>query len=1032
MKKTVRIRPTILLLFVLVVSLSFSFALNKIFASGESSQVLGNATVLNTSNLIFFTSEIYGANVVISDPDPDNNNVRTISGYAWSQDLGWIEFTAGTTQGVFVDYDTGAVSGSANVMNTGNVLDFSGNGSNTVIDPTTGIFSGYVWSKDVGWISFDEEGEEVYVKESAPPNNPSEVTGYTDDSKTKNITSSSELVYNHTAPHFEWDEPTDLGETTSGYSPSGIYGYYVYWGTSSTALPSSSGTFQEESYFTGSVTENETYYLRIQTVDNHGNVYTDETQDYTFFEYNSDLTNPTNVSYILTPRESFGNVDDMFFSWPSSAGVTSSDTNGILGWQYSINGVSSWTGLQTSERFDLEYIPFENSEYTHYLTQAKDLSNILVGNNIIYFRTIDNAGNVSGYVTGGIAYGGQAPVFSAEGSVTVTPQESESNEFALSWTPAIPAERRSIVGYYYMVNTQPPSTYDTLTSNSTRYVPVSGTSVSTRMLRGAIKGLNTVYVVAIDDQNGYSPSNYISGTFILDSSFPDPVRNFSLSDVSIKEAELWRASLNWDVPNYKGTGELEYTIQRSTDGQSWTTIDTTAGTSYTDTVPTSRIYYYQIGASDSTDSSKSSPTYSAVESIMVQGRYTEPAELTSGIILQNVSTRYATILWTTNRKSDTKIAYGKVSGDYFEEEAYNSKQVTDHRIQLSNLEPDTTYYFKAKWTDEDGNTGESHEMSFRTERTPQVYETNVDRVGLDYAMISFEVYGATKATILYGKNLNYTALAEINTSPTRSSYSLLIDGLDDGSTYYYKIQLTDIDGYIYDSIENRTFTTPPRPQISNVRVQELKEVASPTVVFSWDSNTEVNSIVTYRQDVEGAKTIDKVDMEYRKGLHEMEISGLVPETPYVGYVEGVDQLGNKARSEQIRFTTATDTRPPKIFNVVVEEDLLSRSAQSDRSRSAQFIVTWETDEPATSRVEFGEGGAGVYTSSTKIDQELRTKHLVIVSGLTPSKVYSLQILSSDPSENVGKYGPVVAITPRSASTVLETVLGVVSDIFKVF
>lgn len=1029
MKKTVRIRPTILLLFVLVISLSSFFALNKIFASGGTSQVLGNATALNTSNLIFFTSDIYGANVVISDPDPENANKRTISGYAWSQDIGWIEFTAGTTSGVFVDYNTGAVTGSAHVMNTGNVLDFSGNGSNTVINTTTGIFSGYVWSQDIGWISFNEE---VYVKDSLPPNNPSEVTGYTDDSKTKNITSSAELVYNHIAPHFEWSAPIDPGGESHGYFPSGINGYWVYWGTSSTAIPSSSGTFQEQNFFTGTVTENETYYLRIQTVDNHGNIYTNVDQNYTFFEYKADLINPANVSYIITPSGNFGNIDDMFFNWPSTAGVTSSDANGILGWQYSINGVSSWTGPATSERFGLEYLPFENSEYRHSLTQIKDSSKILVGNNIIYFRTIDNAGNFSGYVTGGIAYGGKAPFFSVEDGVTVTPQQNESNEFSLSWPTATPDEERSIAGYYYMVGIQPPNTYETLISNSTIYIPVSGTSVSTRMLRGAVKGLNRVYVVAVDDQDGYSPSNYIYGTFTLDSSFPDPVRNFSLSDVSIKEVKLWRASLNWDAPSYKGTGELEYTILRSLDGQSWTTIGTTTGTSYTDTVPTSRIYYYQIGVSDSTDASKASPTYSVVENIIVQGRYTEPAELISGIIVQDVSTRYATITWATSRKSDTKIAYGKESNNYLDEESYNSKQVTDHSIRLSNLEPETTYYFKARWTDEDGNTGESHEISFRTERTPQVYETNVDRVGLDYAMISFEVHGATKATILYGKNLSYTAFAEINTSPARSSYSLLIDGLDDGATYYYKIQLTDIDGYIYDSIENRTFTTPPRPQISNVRIQELKEVASPTVVFSWESNTEVNSIVTYRQDSEGAKAKDQIKIEYKKGLHEMEISGLIPETPYIGYVEGVDQLGNRATSEQIRFTTATDTRPPKIFNVVVEESLLSRSAQSDRLRSAQFIVSWETDEPATSRIEFGEGGAGVYTSSTKVDQELRTKHLVIVSGLTPSKVYSLQILSSDPSENVGKYGPVVAITPRSANTVLETVLGAISDIFKVF
>ena len=44
------------------------------------------------------------------------------------------------------------------------------------------------------------------------------------------------------------------------------------------------------------------------------------------------------------------------------------------------------------------------------------------------------------------------------------------------------------------------------------------------------------------------------------------------------------------------------------------------------------------------------------------------------------------------------------------------------------------------------------------------------------------------------------------------------------------------------------------------------------------------------------------------------------------------------------------------------------SIQTDRSRSAQLIVSWETDEPATSKVNFGESGAGVYTSSSRMDQ----------------------------------------------------------------
>ncbi|KUK77824.1 MAG: Uncharacterized protein XD93_0052 [candidate division WS6 bacterium 34_10] len=1002
--------------------------MSKIFAAGAT-PILGSATVSNTSNLIFFTSEIYGANVVISDPDSNNSNIRTISGYAWSQDIGWIEFTANTTPGVFVDYSTGQVSGSAYVMDTGNILDFDNYGSNTVVDPTTGVFTGYVWSQDVGWIHFDSD---VYVKDTLAPNNVASVSGYTDDSKVKEITSSDTLVYNHTQPYFEWNTPSDPSTQSHGYQSSGVAGYYVYWGPSSTALPSASGVYQSDNSITVDVTENQTYYLRIQAVDNHGNIYTNVEEDYTFFEYHSDLTNPINVSYIVTPSGNFGNVDDMFFNWPSTPGVTSSDTNGILGWQYSLNDISSWTGSTYSDRFELDYIPFEATDYTHYFTEEKDLAHMLVGNNIIYFRTIDNAGNFSGYVTGGIAYGGLAPRFSEEAVVTVTPNYNTSNEFALSWPEVTVEDGRTVSSYYYMVNTVPPSTYSTLISNSSIYIPVGTNSVSTRKLRNAVKGNNTVYVVAVDDQNGYSPSNYITGTFELDSSLPDPVRNLSLADTSIKSAQLWRASLNWEEPTYKGDGNLSYTILRSKDGTTWEDVGTTTGLSYVDTVDSSGRYYYQVGSSDSTDESQANPTYSSVVSGTIQGRYLEPAELISGVVITGISTRKATVIWVTNRESDTKIAYGTSSNEYFEEEVYNSKQVTNHEITLNNLEPDTIYYFKAKWTDEDGNTGESHEVSFRTNTPPQVYETTVDRVGLDYAMISFEVYGATKAAVVFGENLSYTSIKELNTSPSRSSYSVLLSDLDDGTTYNYKIRLTDIDGYIYESIENNTFTTPPKPEISNVRIQELKEVASPTVLFSWQSNTKTNSIVTFRENKEGATAKDQIDKEYVSGLHEMEISGLNPQTEYIAQVEGVDEYGNRAVSESILFTTATDTRPPKISNIVVEPDLLSRSDQTDKSRSAQFVVSWETDEPATSKVEFGEGGAGLYTSSSKLDQELRTKHLVIVSGLTPSKVYSLKAVSSDSYGNVSEYGPLVSITPKSNDTIFETILGTISNIFKIF
>ena len=153
MKDTVHIRIPILILFVVVIGITFVLLITNVFALNNTS-VLGSATVINTQNKIFFTSQTYGANVVISDPDPEDNNKRTISGYAWSHDIGWIKFTQGETDGVFVEYGTGKVSGSAYVINTGRSIEFSSNNANVVVNTETGKFTGYAWSKDIGWIDF--------------------------------------------------------------------------------------------------------------------------------------------------------------------------------------------------------------------------------------------------------------------------------------------------------------------------------------------------------------------------------------------------------------------------------------------------------------------------------------------------------------------------------------------------------------------------------------------------------------------------------------------------------------------------------------------------------------------------------------------------------------------------------------------------------------------------------------------------------------------------------------------------------------
>ncbi|MBT7082306.1 MAG: hypothetical protein HN929_12725, partial [Chloroflexi bacterium] len=268
------------------------------------------------------------------------------------------------------------------------------------------------------------------------------------------------------------------------------------------------------------------YYLNVKAIDNAENIFSGSSEQ---FQFRFDDTAPDNMSYISCASGSFSNVADMNFSWPGSGGAMASDNHaGIYGYQYQINSTAgTWLGTTTESILGVgNYIPVADTSRT--LAQSQDGGSIVSGTNVVYLRAVDAAGNISTDTvrTCNLSYGGAAPSFADLTEVTVTPSTSTSNSFALSWPAATATSGQSVAVYYYMVNTTPPSTYATLTGNASTYISNStSTSVDATALPGVNKGSNTVYVVAVDDADtpNYSPSNYISADFTLNSTDPDNV-----------------------------------------------------------------------------------------------------------------------------------------------------------------------------------------------------------------------------------------------------------------------------------------------------------------------------------------------------------------------------------------------------------------------------------------------------------------------------------------------------------------------------
>lgn len=769
------------------------------------------------------------------------------------------------------------------------------------------------------------------------------------------------------------------------------------------------------------------YYFKIRPIDMANNVGTTDTESSTFSFY-FDNTAPVNVKTISAASGSLSNIADMTFYWPTSGPQAASDgASSILGYQYAVNSTDVWRGTQTDPNTGLDFIP---PDFEQPFALDPDIvgDDIIIGSNVLYFRTVDIVGNASTFTTAAIEYGGEAPAFADSDYVTITPSTNTQNSFAFSWPAATPSEGRTITSYYYMVNTPPPSQFNTITSNSTTYVPTTGRSIPASTLTNVRKGSNSIYVVAVDDAGNYSQSNYIVGHFTLDSSLPDAPQSVVILDASIKSASLWRAGIAWGEPQYIGAGGLSYLIERSEDGLTWAPVTITQGKAYLDTLEESQPYYWRVGTMDSSDESQASPSYANAVTLTPKGTYTEPAELTSGPATSSITTKRATITWTTSRASDSKVAIGTQSGKYDKVEPSDSTQTTDHSLALSNLKPGTEYYYIAKWTDEDGNTGVSKEKTFKTDPPPTVKNVQVRNIGIDSALVNFTTLGASSASVNYGTSVSFGGKEEISTSSLETTYSIQLNRLADGTKYYYMIQVTDSEGDVYDgTILN--FETLPRPRVSNITVQQVADSAQASIQVNWESNTSISSIVTFAPVSNPEHARDAVDIKLVNGEHSMVIPGLIPETPYTLTVKGRDHIGNEAVSEPINFTTATDTRPPYVYDLIVESTNATQTGDNSGDPSSQLVVSWTTDEPATSQVEYGDGTGASYSQLTQEDTTLSYNHLVIISGLSPSKVYHLRGISKDSAGNESRSIDTVTITPKAADNAFDLVISNLREVF---
>lgn len=833
-----------------------------------------------------------------------------------------------------------------------------------------------------------EEIRVIYLADNFAPTNPNFVAGYRDDTKAETILNNE--WSNTSSPYFEWTGAED------GVGESGISGYWVYFGTDETADPKTAGDWQTEEYFQANINDSnsgEIYYLAISTEDNAGNRYLNGSPNYFVKQtYKFDKTKPDDPSNISVNPFGWATVNNFDFTWTEGSDpLSNGDASGIAGYQYK-NGEGDWS-TTINDRFVNDVEAYQN------------------GQNTFYVRSVDNAGNISDSPTQiYYYYNADAPL--KPENVSVTPQSSEENSFSFGWE--LPSEYNgSIKKYFYSVNSLPSeqNSVQISVNNPPEGVTIDGSGhvVLSSIPAATQQGLNTFYVVAMDDTENINFNNYNQVQFECNTPAPGAPVGVEIFDTSNRDLQKYSVALSWEEPEFSGVGFAGYIIDRSDDNSSWTEVGSGTSTSYIDVGLESKIYYYRLKAKDNSNNVSAA---SSVVSIVPTGRYTSPPELTDGPTIEyKISS--AKLSWLTDREASSFVEIGENANYGLTQGQFDFTK--KHEVNLDNLKADTIYHYRVKYVDQDGNIGYSADATFKTEPAPRAANVAIYDIRLDSAVVTWNTTAPAQCSVLIGKGTNYSTTIENVSGGFTTAHTVRLSDLDHSSEYHFAVKIKDIDDNEVIS-DDYSFETLKYPVVSLVRLEPVPDQPVATMKITWGTNVPTSSIIEFTPD--GGSTQETVKSKLIT-KHEIIIKGLLDNTFYNLRAVGRDQFGNQAKSDNQRFKTDYDTRPPKVSSVTSEAEITGYGTEA----KGQIAVYWETDEPSTSQVEFAIGDVGSsYSNRTQEDASLTTSHVVIISDLKTSAPYHFRTVSRDESGNEGFSEDHTVLTGQASSSVLDIIL----------
>lgn len=227
--------------------------------------------------------------------------------------------------------------------------------------------------------------------------------------------------------------------------------------------------------------------------------------------------------------------------------------------------------------------------------------------------------------------------------------------------------------------------------------------------------------------------------------------------------------------------------------------------------------------------------------------------------------------------------------------------------------------------------------------------------------------------------------------------SATVTALEAGKTYYFAVSAYD-NNLTGTALSAEVSAAIPQavPEITNLRETIL---TADSATIHWDTaNLASDSKVEYGLTVQyGHSVVSGIFVNN----HNETLPSLSANTQYHYRVRSKSSISGEAISADRTFTTLAvlDTTPPAISGV-----------QSSHVTNSSAAISWTTNEPASSQVQYGISTAYGFTAE---NPALVTAHSQFLAGLQPGTTYHYRVVSKDSAGNVKSSGDLAFRTGKA-------------------